>query len=75
MRPRTQALAAACGAAAFVMATAVVAAGAPAVGDAYIYNFINGYSKEIQGQLLHEVTQAGSAGVTFSVTPDNAMAG
>lgn len=55
--------------------SAVPAAGAPAVGDAFTYRLVNGYNKEVRGQLLQEVTGTGSARVTYSVTPDSAMAG
>lgn len=67
-----------CGAAALAVALTSpvgLAAAAPAVGDAYTYRFVNGYSKEPRGQVLLRVTSAEPAGVTYSVMPDNAMAG
>jgi hypothetical protein len=61
--------------AAALVGTAVPAAGAPMVGDAYTYRLVNGYNKEVRGQVLQEVTSTGSARVAYSVTPDSAMAG
>jgi hypothetical protein len=54
---------------------AAPAAAAPSVGDAYVYRLVNGYNKEVRGQLLQEVTSAGPSGVTYSITPDSATAG
>ena len=61
--------------AAALASPAVAAAGAPAVGDAYTYRLVNGYSKEVRGQVLQEVTSTGSGRIAYSVTPDTAMAG
>lgn len=66
------------GAAACVLAVASpagLAAGAPAVGDTYTYRLVNGYSKEVRGQLRYEVSRVEPDRTSFTVTPDNAEAG
>jgi hypothetical protein len=75
MKNGTCVFAATCGAVAFVMATAVSAAGAPAVGDAYTYHLVNGYSKELRAQLRFQVSRVEGDRVTFTVTPDKADGG
>lgn len=73
-----RALPAAVGAAALIVATmgpGALAAGAPAAGDVYVYRLVNGYSKEVRGQLRHQVDKVEGNNITLSVTPDNAAAG
>jgi hypothetical protein len=47
----------------------------PAAGDAYVYQLVNGYSKEVRGQLTYSVDKTDSSGITVSVTPDRPSAG
>lgn len=75
MLDTTRIFAAICGATAFVTATAVPAAGAPAVGDAYVYRLINGHNKEIRAQLRYEVSRVEGDRISFTVTPDKADGG
>jgi hypothetical protein len=51
------------------------AAAAPASGDTYVYRLVNGYSKEVRGQLRHRVDRVDPESITVAVTPDNAQAG
>src|SRR5262245_18377570 len=64
-----------CGTVALAAATTASAAIAPAVGDVYTYNLVNGYSKELRGQLRYEVENAGATGLILAVTPSRADAG
>jgi hypothetical protein len=52
-----------------------LAAPSPAVGDSYVYRFVNGYTKEVRGQLLCHVDKVDSNTIIVSVTPDSAAAG
>jgi hypothetical protein len=66
------------GAAALAAALAGAAApaiGAPAVGDTYTYRLVNGYNKEVRGQLRYEVSSVGADRISYAVTPDNAEGG
>jgi hypothetical protein len=63
------------GALALIAATMAPAAGAPAVGDSFTYQLVNGYNKEILGKVRYQVTQADSNSITVSVIPNRADAG
>lgn len=54
---------------------AAPAIGAPSAGDAYVYQLVNGYNKEIKGKIHYQVDQADADRITVSVSPDNAEAG
>ena len=56
-------------------ALALPAAGTPAVGDAYSYQLVNGYNKEVRGKVRYQVDRVDADRFTVSVTPDNAEAG
>lgn len=60
---------------AVTMAPAAVAAQALAAGDVYLYRLVNGYNKEVRGQLRYEVSRVDADRISFTVTPDNAQAG
>lgn len=68
-------LSSAVGAAALITATTASAAGPSAEGDVYVYRLVNGYNKEVVGQLRYQVSKVERGNVTFSVTPDNPSAG
>ena len=51
------------------------AAAPPAPGDAYVYVYVNGYSREVRGHLHYRVDKTDPGSITFSVTPDQAAAG
>jgi hypothetical protein len=53
---------------------AALAAG-PAAGDAYVYRLVNGYNKEIRGQLHYQVSKVEGGNATVLVTPDTAEGG
>ena len=57
-----------------VLANAVAAA-PPVVGDAYVYQRVNGYNKETRGKLSYEVVRVEPNRITVSVAPDNPEAG
>src|SRR5262245_50102441 len=57
------------------LVAASAAQGAPAVGDAYVYQLVNTYSKEITGNVRYEVRQAAADRIVFEVIPDKAAAG
>jgi hypothetical protein len=58
-----------------VSAGITIAAAAPVSGDTYVYRLVNGYSKEIRGQLRYRVDNVASDSFIVAVTPDNAAAG
>lgn len=60
---------------AVMAAFASPAAAAPAVGDSYSYQLVNGYNKQISGRMHYRVEQVGPDSVTVSVSPDNPEAG
>lgn len=70
-------LASAVMAAALVVApgAGALAAGPPAAGDAYVYRLVNGYNKEIVGQVRHQVDRVDPDRVSVLVTPDGPSAG
>ena len=49
--------------------------GALTTGDAYSYQLVNGYNKEVRGRVHYQVDRVDAEGVTVSVNPDNAEAG
>src|SRR5262245_19259127 len=51
------------------------ATAAPAAGDAYVYVYVNGYSRLVRGHVHYRVERTDAGRVEFSVTPDNADAG
>lgn len=51
------------------------AAAASSAGDAYTYQLVNGYSKEVRGKLHYQVDRVDPDRITVSVSPDNAEAG
>ncbi len=51
------------------------AAAAPAAGDTYVYQLVNGYNKEIKGKIHYQVDRVGPDRITVSVSPDSAEAG
>jgi hypothetical protein len=57
-----------------LLAAALVAAldvsAAPVAGDSYVYQVVNGYSREVRGQVDYRVDRADSSGITVSVTPE-----
>jgi hypothetical protein len=57
------------------LAPTALAASSPVVGDSYVYRFVNGYTKEVRGQLLYRVDKVDSNTIVVSVTPDSAAAG
>ena len=64
------------------LAALLVGPGGPAIaatelasGSAYVYRLVNGYSKEVRGQLHYRVDKVDPAGYTVSVSPDNSAAG
>ncbi len=58
-----------------VMVSAGAAAAAPAVGDTYVYRVLNGYNREVRGQITHRVDRVEADRVTVSITPDTASLG
>lgn len=54
---------------------AAPSAAASAVGDTYVYQVVNGYSKELRGKLFYQVDRVEADRITVSVSPDNAEAG
>lgn len=54
---------------------AAPAAAAISAGDAYVYQLVNGYSKEVRGMLHYQVDRVDLDRITVSVSPDNAEAG
>ena len=57
------------------LAQTALAASSPAVGDSYVYRLVNGFTKEVRGQLLYRVDKVDSNTVAVSVTPDSSAAG
>jgi hypothetical protein len=57
------------------LALTPLAASPPVVGDSYVYRFVNGYTKEVRGQLLYHVDKVDSNSIIVSVTPDSRAAG
>ena len=51
------------------------AAGAPATGDAYVYQLVNAYNKEVLGKVHYQVGRADAKQISVSVNPDKADAG
>jgi hypothetical protein len=49
-----------------------VPAAAPAVGDSYVYRIINGYSKEVVGQISYRVESTGNDRVVVAVSTERA---
>src|SRR5687768_15148630 len=47
-----------------------VAAATPTVGDTYVYRVINGYSKEVLGNIRYQIDKVDADRVTVSVTTD-----
>jgi len=64
----TTRLAAAIAAAAVLYAAGAFAAPSPAPGDAYVYRVINGYNKEVRGQIEYRVDRVDGERVTVVVT-------
>jgi len=54
---------------------AVSAGAAPAAGDAYAYQVVNGYNREVLGRLEYQVAAVEAGRVTVAVSPDRAAAG
>lgn len=54
---------------------AAPATAASSAGDAYVYQVVNGYSKEVRGKLHYQVEQVDANRITVSVSPDNVEAG
>ena len=54
---------------------AAPAAAAPSAGDAYVYQLVNGYNKEVRGKIHYQVDRVEADRITVSVSPDNAEAG
>jgi hypothetical protein len=52
-----------------------LAATEPVAGSTYVYRIVNGYSKEIRGQLHYRVERVDPAAYTVKVSPDTAAAG
>jgi hypothetical protein len=50
-------------------------AAAPAAGDTYLYRIVNGYNREVIGQIQYEVSKVDAGHMTVSVAPDNAYGG
>ena len=68
-----RAICVACGVTTFACGAA---AAADAVsGDTYVYRVVNGYSKEVRGQVRYRVEKVDPESVTVAVTPDTAAAG
>lgn len=51
------------------------ATAAPVSGDTYVYRVVNGYSKEVRGQVRYRVDRVDAESITVAVTPDSAAAG
>ena len=51
------------------------AAAAPVSGETYVYRLVNGYSKEIRGQVRYRVDRVDPESITVAVMPDSAAAG
>jgi hypothetical protein len=58
-----------------LIATPGVPGAAPAAGDSYVYRLVNGYNKEVRGQVHYKVDKTDSSSVTVSVAPDSSSAG
>ena len=56
-------------------AHSVLAASPSAVGDAMVYNFVNGYNREILAQLRYRVEKVDAERAALRVTPDRAAGG
>ena len=54
---------------------ATPAVAASSAGDAYTYQVVNGYNKEILGRVLYQVDRVDAKQITISVSPDKADAG
>lgn len=54
---------------------AVPAGAAPSAGDAYVYQVVNAYNREVQGRLHYQVERVEAERVMMSVNPDRADAG
>jgi hypothetical protein len=50
-------------------------AAAPVSGDAYVYRLVNGYNKEVVGQLRYQVDKVEAGSYAVSVSPDTAAGG
>lgn len=51
------------------------AAGAPAMGDAWVYQVVNAYNREVLGKVHYQVDRADADRVILAVSPDNPAAG
>jgi hypothetical protein len=60
---------------AVVLAPTALAASSPVVGESFVYRLVNGYSKEVRGQLLYRVDKVDSNAIVVSVAPDTPAAG
>lgn len=58
-----------------LVAAAGSAAGAPTVGDTYVYRVINAYNNEVRGEVTYRVDAVDAGRVTLSVTPDRPSLG
>jgi hypothetical protein len=58
-----------------MVACALIAVAAPAVGDTYIYRVINAYNHEAVGQVTCRVDKVEAGQMTVSVTPDRPSLG
>ncbi|HET9402963.1 MAG TPA: hypothetical protein VFO57_00090, partial [Burkholderiales bacterium] len=72
---RTQAAGAAAALLAAMIGLTGSATGAPAVGDTYSYQLVNGYNKEVRGRVHYQVDRVEADRVTVSVNSDSAEAG
>jgi hypothetical protein len=61
--------------AAFLTGLSAPVAGAPAAGDTYVYQVVNGYNREVLGKVHYQVARAEADGMTVSVTPDSPAVG
>ena len=65
----------ACGCVAAIAGASAPASAAPAAGETYAYRVVNGYNKEVRGELRYRVDKVESERVTVSVAPDKPDAG
>ena len=65
----------ACGCVAAIAGASGPASAAPAAGETYAYRLVNGYNKEVRGEVRYRVDKVEGERVTVSVAPDKPDAG
>ena len=60
---------------ALLLAVAMAGPAAAAAGETYVYRVVNGYNKEVRGELRYRVDKVDAEGVTVTVTPDSRATG